>query len=211
MSKLHISVSVLLPLSKGFTYDLLKTPCDKLEKNTNHKYQQWYDTLICEYNSEWHSCTCVIVGGGYCEKPTSAVDLYWYTENGTVQCECGLNVHRRIDDIGDAGNWPLFPIQSLKLGDTGFQKEKIYFRVGPLVCQQGTMWKLNMWFRNGSFIIDDKKELSALTMLLSKCVLESNCYMSNTLNIRTELNLLYQKYTINKITCLWFEQSKAVA
>ena len=57
-----------------------------------------------------------------------------------MKCKCGLNVRSTIDDYGDAGNWYLFPIESLQLGDTGHNMESIYFRIGPLVCQQGTIY-----------------------------------------------------------------------
>ena len=40
-------------------------------------------------------------------------------------------------DTGDAGNWPLYPVTSLRLGDTNERFEYIDFRVGPLVCKQG--------------------------------------------------------------------------
>ena len=71
--------------------------------------------------------------------------LLWYrkysiysTENGEVQCRCESTDHAWSGfSIGNAGNWPLFPIESLRLGDTGLSNEYIDFRVGPLVCKQG--------------------------------------------------------------------------
>ena len=62
----------------------------------------------------------------------------WHTESGAVQCTCGSNVKGYVTDIGEAGNWPMFPLVSLRLGDTGQDFEYMQFRVGPLVCKQGT-------------------------------------------------------------------------
>ena len=61
----------------------------------------------------------------------------WNAESGSVQCKCGWNSAKRQDDLGEAGNWPLFPLVSLMLGDTGYSYEKMYFRIGPMICQQG--------------------------------------------------------------------------
>ena len=55
-----------------------------------------------------------------------------------MQCRCESTDNDWSGfSIGDAGNWPLFPIVSLRLGDTGGSNEYIDFRVGPLVCKQG--------------------------------------------------------------------------
>ena len=55
-----------------------------------------------------------------------------------VRCKCGDNIYsKEVIDIGDARNWPLFPLVYLRLGDTGASYEHIYFRIGPLVCKQG--------------------------------------------------------------------------
>ena len=59
------------------------------------------------------------------------------TENGVVDCTCGSNIEEESVDIGIAGNWPLFPLVSLRLGDTGEESEYIYFQIGPLICKQG--------------------------------------------------------------------------
>ena len=74
-------------------------------------------------------------------------DLQFHTEDGTVKCRCGENTDPELTDIGDAGNWPLFPLVSLRLGDTGSAIEYIYFRVGPLVCKQGMLYNyIYIWF-----------------------------------------------------------------
>ena len=59
------------------------------------------------------------------------------TANGAPKCQCGINTQQEIVDMGDAGNWPLFPIVALRLGDTGQSHESIRFRIGPLICEQG--------------------------------------------------------------------------
>ena len=56
-------------------------------------------------------------------------------------CTCGRNVRTKMVDIGHIGNWPLFPLVSLLLGDTGRSIEYLYFRVDPLVCEQGMFYK----------------------------------------------------------------------
>ena len=48
-----------------------------------------------------------------------------------------MNINSEVADIGYAWNWPLFPIEALRLGDTGRFFETIHFRVGPLICEQG--------------------------------------------------------------------------
>ena len=57
--------------------------------------------------------------------------------SGNVQCRCRENILSETIDIGDARNWPLFPIMSLRLGDIGRLVEYVYFRIGPLICKQG--------------------------------------------------------------------------
>ena len=71
----------------------------------------------------------------------------WYTENGRPECTCGWDLATGTTDIGDVTNWPLFPIVSLHLGDTGDDGEYVYFRIGPLVCKQGLFdpWSLVQW------------------------------------------------------------------
>ena len=54
-----------------------------------------------------------------------------------MECTCGGNGETELIDVGIARNWPLFPLVSLRLGDTDSPWEHIYFRVGPLVCKQG--------------------------------------------------------------------------
>ena len=67
--------------------------------------------------------------------------LIFQTETGNATCKCGANTRNEIIDTGDAGNWPLFPVTSLRLGDTNDAFEYIDFRIGPLVCKQGKLVK----------------------------------------------------------------------
>ena len=55
-----------------------------------------------------------------------------------MRCNCGDNNPEEVD-IGEAGNWPLFPLVSLRLGDTGDRWEEIYFQIGALICKQGML------------------------------------------------------------------------
>ena len=67
--------------------------------------------------------------------------MFYVLESSEVGCWCGWNIREEVTDIGDAGNWPLFPLVALRLGDAGGASEHIYFRIGPLVCKQGMLWK----------------------------------------------------------------------
>ena len=77
------------------------------------------------------------------------------TETGKVQCKCRGNLANETIDLGYAGNWLLFPLVSLRLGDTGhsweYAKEYVNFRVGPLVCEQGKsiICAQNSWLQVG--------------------------------------------------------------
>ena len=72
---------------------------------------------------------------------------FFVTDNGTSNCQCGMNIRSELVDVGYAWNWPLFPIVALRLGDTGKSFESIHFRVGPLVCEQGMSRKsINVMF-----------------------------------------------------------------
>ena len=90
-----------------------------------------YTPLVADSNDR---CYCKVGYNVYC---------IWYTETGEVKCSCGQNVRVKSDDIGHIGNWPLFPLISLFLGDTGLPDEYLYFRVGPLVCKQGILYMHN--------------------------------------------------------------------
>ena len=61
------------------------------------------------------------------------------TDVGIRTCICGVEeVSDAIEDKGEAGNWPFFPILSLNFGDTNsIGKEFVEYFIGPLVCKQG--------------------------------------------------------------------------
>ena len=60
------------------------------------------------------------------------------TDAGGRTCTCGVKqVSNVTTDIGDAGNWPFFPILSFNIGDTGHTWEYAQYVLGPLICKQG--------------------------------------------------------------------------
>ena len=59
------------------------------------------------------------------------------TDTGERECQCLRNLWRETSDVGIVSNWPLFPLVSWHLGDTGHDWEFLNFRGGPLVCKQG--------------------------------------------------------------------------
>ena len=95
------------------------TKCNCIWQNHNH-------------NSTWVSSLLIFSGNAL------RVTYSMFIESGAVWCRCGDNTRREVTDMGEVGNWPLFPIMSLRLGDTGKSWEHMYFQIGPLVCKQGT-------------------------------------------------------------------------
>ena len=60
------------------------------------------------------------------------------TDAGERTCTCGADeVYYAPTDISDASNWPLFPILSFNIGDTGDYWEAFEYILGPLTCKQG--------------------------------------------------------------------------
>ena len=81
-------------------------------------------------------------------------------EDGTRGCKCGTGrkFPNETVDIGNARNWPLFPIAALRFGDTGDSDEYIHFRIGPLICRQGMSYECvsnnadtELWIKSISF------------------------------------------------------------